>query len=130
MIARVVLVAVSLPVLLWLALSWSNARIVTDNEKLVERQKITAAEADNAQRELDDAERLNPSRSDVLALRFGVEARAGRLDRARAALEEMVREEPEHAEVWLLLASLTRESDPERSAQARARLRELDPRGQ
>jgi len=46
---------------------------------------------------------------------------------ARSVLEQAVREEPENAEAWLLLARATEDGDPARSEQAMARVRALAP---
>jgi tetratricopeptide (TPR) repeat protein len=128
-IARAAVVALALPAIAWLALSYRNAGIELHAQSLVAQQSPPRSEVDRALRDLDRADRLNPDQAERRALRFGLHVRGGRLDLARADLEELLRREPANAEAWLLLASLTRESDPGRSAQARARLRALNPRG-
>jgi Tetratricopeptide repeat len=54
--------------------------------------------------------------------------RAGAPDQARRLAEAAVREEPENARAWEALQRQTARRDPERAAQAAARLRTLDPR--
>jgi predicted Zn-dependent protease len=126
-IPRVALIALALPVAAWLALSYHNAKLVADANAVVQQKKPPRPQVERALRELDRAGRLNPDRSLPQAVRVVLYLRVGRLDLARFDLEKLLRDEPENAEAWLLLASLSQESDPARAAQARARLRELSP---
>jgi Flp pilus assembly protein TadD len=45
----------------------------------------------------------------------------------RALLERAVEREPDNVLAWSVLAIVTQEADPERSREARARMRELSP---
>jgi predicted Zn-dependent protease len=129
MIARVAIVVVAVAAIAWLGVSYRNAANQEDARALVSQQAPPPADVARALRELDAADSLNPDRAEGQALRFGLHVRGGRLDLARADLERLLRREPANAEAWLLLASLTRQSDPARSAQARARLKALNPGG-
>jgi len=126
-VARAAVVVVALPVIAWLGLSYRNAQLVEDAGAVADQQAPPAADVQRALRDLDRSEKLNPDRSEGQALKVVLDVRAKRFDLARADLEALVRREPKNAEAWLLLASLTRQSDPARSAQAREQLRRLNP---
>jgi predicted Zn-dependent protease len=126
-VVRAALIALALPVAAWLALGYDNAKLVGDANAVTQQKKLPRPQVERALRQLDRSERLNPDRSLPQAVRVVLYVRVGRLDLARSGLEKLLRDEPESADAWLLLASLTARSDPARSAQARARLRELAP---
>ena len=50
-------------------------------------------------------------------------------ERAAAEAEDLVRAEPDNAVAWALLRGATSQTDPERSAEAAAELKRLNPRG-
>lgn len=76
--------------------------------------------------QLQDSGFLNPSSTADLAraqyLLFHGQPRAA----ARVA-EELVRSEPRNADAWQLLLSATRDTDPARSQEAAAELKQLNP---
>ena len=124
---RIALLALSLAAIAWLGVSWSNARVADDVQAVLELDEPPPAQVDQALADVERIDRLNPDRSQPLAMRAVLHLRAGELDRAVADVEELVRIEPENAQAWELLAAFTQESDPERSAAARERVRELSP---
>ncbi|MEA2426482.1 MAG: Tetratricopeptide repeat, partial [Thermoleophilaceae bacterium] len=124
---RIAVVLLALPVLAWLALSYSGTRAIRDAQVVAAARHPTLAQIDAAIGELRASRPLDPSRSEALSYAAVLEIRAGRLDKARALLEEIVRREPDTPEAWLLLAQLTQRSDPARAAEARAQVQRLDP---
>jgi predicted Zn-dependent protease len=127
MVARIAVFALAMIAVAWLGLSYRNSRLEHDAQLVAVQKAPPRAQIDRALSDLRSAEALNPDHSTGDATRVALHVRAGRLDLARADLERLVDREPENAEAWVLLASLTQRSDPARSAQARARLRQLNP---
>jgi predicted Zn-dependent protease len=72
------------------------------------------------------AERWVPGRRPSL-LEATLRLKADDRERAAELLEDVVADEPENAEAWLLLAQASEDRDPERESQARARVRALAP---
>ena len=126
--AAVVLVAVLAAG--WLAVSYDNARDLRHAQVVGANADPTPAEIESALDDVRSAGTLDPSRgTEALSYEVSLERVAGRRDVALERLEELVRREPDTAEAWFLIAELTRESDPARSAEALARLHRLDPLG-
>ena len=126
-IQRAAVLLVAVVAIAWLALSLGHARTV-------DRVRAVAADPHPAPAKIEAAlhdalahRALDPDRAESLLYAAVLQIRAGRLAEARALLERVVRSEPDTAQAWLLLARLTEQDDPQRSAQAQARLRELDP---
>jgi predicted Zn-dependent protease len=122
MIVRAAVVALAAVAIVWLAAGLSASRAQDDLGRLV----ATTAEPDRAdyQRAAElrkQAERLPGRRPTLLEATLHMKG----ADRAGAArlLEDLVADEPENAEAWLLLS----QASDEREAQARARVRELAP---
>jgi hypothetical protein len=128
--ARVALALVAITAIAWLALSFRNDRLVQRAQDVAEQQSPPPGDVRRALADLDRADALNLDRGSAGVLRAALHVRERRLDRAAAVAEQLVGDEPEWADAWALLAAATRESDPARSAEARARLRELDPAGE
>ncbi len=124
MIVRAAIVLVAIAAVAWLAAGIAASRAQEDLARLV----ATADEPDGADRarasELRQrAERRVPGRRPSL-----LEATLlVRIDRAAAAtlLEDVVADEPDNAEAWLLLAQAT--AGTERAEQAMERVRALAP---
>lgn len=129
LVPRVVLVALGVLAIAWLGLSIHNARLTDRVREVAENPNPAATDVRQALRDLDRADRLNPDRAEGLAYEAVLRVRTNDLRGAVTTLEELARREPENPEAWLLLSALTRESDPARSAEAKARLDALDPRG-
>jgi predicted Zn-dependent protease len=128
--ARAVLALAAICAVAWLGLSFRNDRLVESAEEVSANPAPPPGEVDHALADLDRAETLSFDRGTIAGLRAALHVREGRLDRAAAVAEALVREEPENADGWALLAAFARETDPARSAEARAKLRELDPVGE
>jgi tetratricopeptide (TPR) repeat protein len=126
-LARIGVVLVALPAIAWLALSYSGTRVIHDAQVVASAPHPTPAQIDAAIAEVRGSRPLDPSRTEALSYAAVLEIRAGRLDKARALYEQIVRREPETAEAWLLLAQLSQKSDPARAAAARAQVHRLDP---
>lgn len=77
---------------------------------------------------MHSARLLNPDRETPLILEFSTRFRLGQQARAQAVLEQLLRIEPDNAQAWDVLSRLTAQRDPRRSAEAVARVRQLDPR--
>ena len=126
---RVALFLVALVAIAWLATAWSTSRVEGDARAVLEDGDGPPAAARRVLPDVERTQPLNPDRSLGAALRAALWVRAGDIDRAREEAEYLVRIEPENAESWAILEAFTRESDPRRSAEARRRLQELNPRG-
>ena len=126
MIARVALVALAAGAVAWLAAGIDASRAQDDLGRLV----ATTADPDRAdlnraQELRRQAERYVPGRRPSL-LEATMRARTDPAGAARL-LEDVVADEPENAEAWLLLAQTVEETDPQRAEQAMARVRALAP---
>ena len=123
MIVRGAIVLIAAAAIAWLAAGLSASRAQDDLAHLV----ATTAEPDRADYERAAelrrrAERRSPGRRPTLleaTLHMKGDDRAG----AARLLEDIVAEEPENAEAWLLLS----QASDEREAEARARVRALAP---
>jgi predicted Zn-dependent protease len=122
--AAVLLVAVL--AIAWLGVSYDDARKINQAQATVGNPKATEAEIAAALADARSADALDPS-TDPLSTEAALEIKAKHLPEALRLLDELVKREPDAAEPWLLIAELTRTSDPARSAEARAELRRLDP---
>jgi predicted Zn-dependent protease len=120
---RVAVVAAAVVAIAWLGAGLAASRAQEDLARLV----ATTANPDRADYEdaaelRRTAERRVPGRRPTLleaTLHMKGDDRAG----AARLLEELVADEPENAEAWLLLS----QASDEREARARARVRELAP---
>jgi hypothetical protein len=126
---RAALLAVTVVAIAWLALSYEEARTIRDAQIVSANQRATPGRLTAARADLLGSRILDPNRTEELSYAAVLELRLGHLDAGRRLLEEVVKREPQFAEPYLLLAELTRTSDPARSAAARARLKRLDPLG-
>jgi hypothetical protein len=126
-VQRAVVVIAAIVVIGWLAVSYRDADKIENSAFVAATQSSTPAEIEAAVKDLRSAGTLNPARTDALAVEAALELRRGRQMAAARVLEEMGRREPLAREPWFLLAQILRTSDPRRAADARARLRRLDP---
>ena len=128
MTARLLVVALAVLALAWLAVNLRGYDRFEAGQRLALAPNATDASARDAGRLLDDARFLNPDTRPLLAEGSLLVARGGAgVRRGRAMLEEAVRKEPDNVVAWAVLASATRRLDPARSRQARARALELSP---
>ena len=126
---RGALLAVAGVVIAWLALSYEEARTIRDAQIASAHQHATPGQLTGVLADLQRSRILDPNRTEELSYEAVLELRLRHLGAGRRLLEDVVRREPQFAEPYLLLAELTRTSDPARSAEARARLKQLDPLG-
>lgn len=126
-LARIAVLVVAVPVLAWLAVSYSNSRVIRHAQVVAAAPHPAPGDIDATLADLRGSDPLDPSRTERLSYEGALEIRAGRLDAARAIYERIARLEPDVPETWVVLAALTRTSDPARSAQAEAQVRRLDP---
>jgi predicted Zn-dependent protease len=120
-VSRVVVVAVAVAVLAWLAAMERDVRVLASGTAAAGRRDVAAAE-----RDFRSARTLNPDMTPDLRRAFLYQA-TGRRDEAAALLEDIVRREPDNLPAWGLLLTFTRESDPATAQRARAAVRRLDP---
>jgi predicted Zn-dependent protease len=121
-------VLVALLAMAWFAVSYRDARLIRNAQVVVAAPNATPSQIASALADARKSHTLDPNRTEALSYQAVLELRAHRVDRAIRLLEEVARREPDQAEPYLLLADLTRKSDPARAAEARARLHQLDPR--
>ena len=126
--ARVVMVLVAALAIAWLAVSYSDARLLAHGKSVLASQHPSPAEVESALSDVRHADKLADA-TEPLSFAAALEIRAGRLDAARQIYEQIVRREPEGAEAWLVLSQLSAKSDPARAAYARAQADRLDPLG-
>jgi hypothetical protein len=125
---RLVLAAVAVVALAWLALNLRELGLSERGERLAALPEPTSAQVAEAEEALEDARFLNPDtrpllvQGALLARQGGSRAREG-----IALLERAARREPDNLLVWGVLADATRDLDPARSRAARVRARELSP---
>jgi cytochrome c-type biogenesis protein CcmH/NrfG len=125
---RAALVAVAVAAIAWLALGYADALRIRSVQKIVANPHATPEQLESALADARGTRALDPGTgAEALSYVASLELRLGHSDAAVAALNDIVRREPDTAEAWFLLAKLTRTSDPARSAEARARLERLDP---
>jgi hypothetical protein len=127
--ARVVLGLLAVVVLAWAGVLLRNHEVGSD----AALRSFFAADASKAQRDrdleqLEDAELLDPSSSWELAA-GNYRLVSGDMRGAARAGEALVREEPDNIGAWTLLLRATQESDPQRSREAAAEIRRLNPLG-
>ena len=127
LIARVLLAALALGAIAWLALSFRNAVLLDDAFDVAATPGVPPERIDDALDLTERGETLNPDRAHVWRLRAVLQRRSGRPDLAIETMKRSTRSEPENADAWAELAQLTRDIDPELSAEARERWAALDP---
>jgi hypothetical protein len=123
---RVALIVLAAAAVAWLAAGIGASHAQDDLGRLV----ATTAEPDHADYARADelrrgAERYVPGRRPSL-LEATLRLRGDGAGAARL-LEDVVADEPENAEAWLLLARADADRDPVRAARAMARVRALAP---
>jgi len=121
-LARLALLLVALAACGWLAVSLHNSRLLNRARALSLQPRPDAAKGLRLAR---DADLLNPDHTERGTLVALFHFREGRLGAARRDIEQVIRREPDNPGAWVILADLTRRSDPARSARARARARSL-----
>jgi tetratricopeptide (TPR) repeat protein len=127
LIARVLLAALALAAIAWLALSFRNTVLLDEAFDVAGTHDVPPERIDHALDLSERGDRLNPDRAHILRLRAVLQRRAGRLDLAIETMQRSTRAEPENPDAWAELSELSRDADPELSARARARWAELDP---
>jgi predicted Zn-dependent protease len=126
MIVRAAILLLAAAAIAWLAVAIAASRSQDELRDLVQAtERPTAADVARADELRRAAERTPGSRPALMEATLRL--KGGDTAGARRILEGVVRDEPDNGEAWLLLARATEESEPARSAQARARVRELAP---
>ncbi len=124
---RIGVVLLAAAAVAWLALSVQSTRAENELSELVAQENVPGPDELARGAELrETAERFVSGRRPSMieaTLRVQGNDRAG----AIALLEEVVADEPENGEAWLLLARAAEEPDPELAERAMARVRELAP---
>lgn len=134
---RLPVVILSVLVLAWLALGLRNSRLEDEAVRSVdkrvrlelaggERTGLDPGETDRILSLFRRAQRLNPDVTPMLN-EANVYLFNGRFEPATAILEEVVRREPENLFAWMALEDAARTVDSRLSAEARARVRRLNP---
>jgi predicted Zn-dependent protease len=122
---RILLVALALLAGGWLVVQERAARAEQRLTQLV-FESDAPIPADEADRLLDQARRLNPDRRPDM-FEAVVRNRQGRTAEAIAALERVTGREPENIDAWGLLTTITKQHDPELARRAREQVRRLSP---
>ena len=125
---RTAVLIVAVLAVAWLGARYLDARTIERVEGVLTQRDATRGQLEAARTDIRGTGDLDPGTgAERLSYLAAVELRLRRPEAALAALEGVVRREPDAAEPWLLIFQLTRRSDPRRSAQARAELLRLDP---
>jgi hypothetical protein len=122
-----VLVAAALLVIGWLALSLRALDLEAEGKatlKRANRAPIPLAEVREAQDALQRARRFNADQRPLL-VEASLLAAVGRRAEAAALVQRVIEQEPENDQAWFM--AYVTAADRERAAQARRRVRELNP---
>jgi predicted Zn-dependent protease len=123
---RAALIAAAVAAVVWLAVGIAASRSQDELRELVsDTDRPTAAQIARADELRRAAERTPGSRPALMEATLRM--KGGDTTGARRVLEQVVQDEPDNGEAWLLLARATEDSDPARSDAAMARVRELAP---
>jgi len=125
---RVLLAVAALAAITWLALGLRAASALQNAEEIKSRQpsELNVDAVTDARRELQRARDNSPD-SDALLIEAELLLRAGREVEAAAAIDPLVRAEPENLEAWALLAVAVKERDPRRFDEAERAVLGLSP---
>lgn len=126
-IERLLLAAVALALVAWLAIDLRDSVLVTRVQHVVFERSPSAGALGRGLADVRDAKLLNPDRSLPLSYEAELFLLRGDTRGAVRVYQQMVQEEPKFAEAWFLLASVSAQVDPALSARARAEVRRLDP---
>jgi hypothetical protein len=128
--ARIVLVTAAVAILAWLTVMERDMRLekrgIDTASKMVVSGRLGSDGFRSAEADFRAARFLSADATPDLhrAVLYDVH---GRVRRATALLEDVVRREPENLAAWNILYSLTRERDPALARRAAAARRRLDP---
>jgi predicted Zn-dependent protease len=123
---RAALIAAAAVAVAWLAIGIAGSRSQEELRHLVsETERPTVAQIARADELRRAAERTQGSRPALMEATLRM--KGGDTAGARRVLEDVVHDEPDNGEAWLLLARATEDSDPARSDAAMERVRELAP---
>jgi cytochrome c-type biogenesis protein CcmH/NrfG len=124
-LARACVAVIALAVLAWLGIMERNVRLEARGAAAV-RPGAPVDGLEAAETDLRRARLLNPDAQPDIDLALVYRAR-GEAARASAAIEDVVRREPDNRVAWGVAFVLARGRDQEASARALAALRRLDP---
>lgn len=129
MLARLLLVALSILALAWIGVLLRDQEVgkATLDRLVTQRDLAPAGYAREMQR-FEAAELLNPD--STWRLYEGIYSVNVSRSRAAEVLEELLQDEPDNVEGWTALMLITNDFDENRSAEARAAIRRLDPLGE
>jgi predicted Zn-dependent protease len=126
-VTRVAVVLLALAAIVWLALGVQATRAENELSDLVAQESVPGPDELERGEELRrEAERFVPGRRPSMieaTLRIQGNDHAG----AIRLLQDVVEDEPENGEAWLLLARAAEDQDPELAERAMGRVRELAP---
>jgi predicted Zn-dependent protease len=123
-VTRAAVIVLAIAAIGWLALSVQSTRAEDELSSLAREERV--GDLDRAAELRRTAERFVPGRRPSM-IEATLRVQAG--DRAGAVriLEDVVHDEPENGEAWLLLARAAEDVDPGLAERAMARVRELAP---
>jgi predicted Zn-dependent protease len=121
---RVGVIVLSVAAIAWLAVSVQSTRAEGELSELVRDQRID--ELERAAELRATAERYVPGRRPSM-IEATLRIQAGDHAAAIRILTDVVDDEPQNGEAWLLLARAAEQRDPELAERAMARVRELAP---
>jgi hypothetical protein len=127
-LVRTALVAVALFVAAWLVLSLRAVELGSEGRAVLDEAvtgELAPDEVRHGRSLLQRARRFNADKAPLIDESVLLRE-AGRREEAAALVEQAVADEPDNVDGWIILAGVT--DDPRRAAEARRKVRELNPR--
>lgn len=124
---RAAIALVALAVVAWSAVLWRGERIGRDaSNRIIMNQDLSDAEWAGEVERLRDAELLDPGTKWPVA-RAGALLQRGHAAAAARVIEDVVEQEPDNVEAWIVLREAAEGRDPLQAARARREIRRLSP---
>ena len=124
---RAAIALVALAVVAWSAVLWRGERIGRDaSNRIIMNQDLSDAEWAGEVERLRDAELLDPGTKWPVA-RAGALLQRGHAAAAARVIEDVVEQEPDNVEAWIVLREAAEGRDPRQAARARREIRRLSP---
>lgn len=124
---RAAIALAALAVIAWSAVLWRGERIGRDaSNRIIMNQDLSDAAWAGEVERLRDAELLDPGTKWPVA-RAGALLQRGHAAAAARVIEDVVAQEPDNVEAWIVLRAAAEGRDPRQAARARREIRRLSP---
>jgi len=125
LVQRLAVGVVAVAAIVWLAVSVVDMHALAAAQRTASRRSLTPALLRKGVADTRRAQDLRPGDDGPLTERVYLYFAAGRRSKALAAAEKLARSEPRNRLGWIVIAAITRVTDPKRAADAEAHLRKL-----